>query len=181
MNKPVHFDKDKDFIRENTELICDLLNAQKIIFLNELNILDLNSGFDFIAQYQGGLKAVSLRCRFGVDYENVNFRNHLSNPKSELQKMMRMDKNFLYSNVILQFNGIQDLKPSSAVILNTKRVGKWISQWESDKGHEQIDEYFLSGTDKYGCSYGMYAFPYDVLTGKSAYDGYRLNPVIITF
>lgn len=179
MNKPAHFYKDKDFVLNNEGLILDLLRAQKIVWLEELGKLDLYAGFDFIAQYHDGLKGVSLRCRFGKDWENVNFRNHLSNSKSELQKMKRMDKNFLYSNVILQFNGIdENLNASSAVILNTRKVGEWISNWEKDKGHESIDEYYMSGTDKYGVPYGMYAFPYEVLKGECAYNGYNLNPSI---
>ena len=149
--------KDESFWNEgsNFMVLKAILNCDELKLNKGYNSPDKIIGCDAIAVkdiYKNGLpfhyaQSISLRVRFGKIYWDMNFRNHISNPNSELNKYYSKYLNGSnYASTFIQFFGTENNKPKFAVKWSSDDIASYITD-----NLECMDDCFKSyyGNDRY--------------------------------
>lgn len=140
----------------NQNILKQVLGCDEVIINSDTTEADRHIGCDAIGKklYKGdngmllySTQSISLRIRTQSIYTDINLRNHISNPNSELCKMLSSyEGNSTYAKYFVQVFDVNDTK------------GKFAVKWQTS----HIAQYFYDNIDAFDSMYKTSTNRYDI-------------------
>ncbi len=137
----------------NVEMLRYVLDCDEVIINEGITESDFHLGCDAVAKKMYRHKnmlhpishSVSLRTRYNSNYLDINFRNNIKNPLSEIRKILSyFDVNSTYAKYFVQCFDVSNNKAKFCVKWQTSDIAKYVYSVI-----EHLPNYYKESTKRY--------------------------------